>query len=206
MYILLSLIKGFAKTLKDGAGTNRESVGACKSTNVQGDVTLIRPETLPSRHLENLRIKRFVGDANGGEIIRLFPAIKRTPPRSVPLQRHEGETFLVASFRTFDMSFTFRVWRRMKRHRNDGKGEREACVDGEIENGESGESDSRRGFFFASGRCSCESGHIQPSVRLVFRSGAPILRYRNASRKPNLNDYERDDTMPLVSHTAVRVF
>lgn len=28
----------------------------------------------------------------------------------------------------------------MKRHRNDGKGKREACVDGEIENGESGES------------------------------------------------------------------
>lgn len=204
LYILLSLIKMFRK---DIGRRNCESVDACKSTNVQGDVTLIRPETLPSRHLENLRIKRFVGDANGGEIIRLFPAIKRTPPRSVPLQRHEGETFLVASFRTFDMSFTFRVWRRMKRHRNDGKGEWEACVDGEIENGERGESDPRRrGFFFASGRCSCESGHIQPSVRLVFRSGAPILRYRNASRKPNLNDYECDDTMPLVSHTAVRVF
>lgn len=36
------------------------------------------------------------------------------------------------------MSFTFRVWRRTKRHRNDGKGERKACVDGE--SGESGES------------------------------------------------------------------
>lgn len=41
-------------------------------------------------------------------------------------------------------------------------------------------------------------------VQLVFRPGVPILRYRNASCKPNSNDYERDDT--LVSHTAPRVF
>lgn len=41
--------------------TSRESGVACKSRNVHGDVTCsIRPETLPPRHLENLRIKRFV--------------------------------------------------------------------------------------------------------------------------------------------------
>ncbi|KAL0115109.1 hypothetical protein PUN28_010592 [Cardiocondyla obscurior] len=69
----------------------------CKSTT---DVTSIRHETLPLRHLENLRIKRFV-DADEREeekkIIRLFPAIKGSPlPRSSRLARRDDTRPLVS--------------------------------------------------------------------------------------------------------------
>jgi len=46
--------------------TSCGSVVACKLRNVHGNVTSIRHETLLLRHLENLRIERFV-DADEGE-------------------------------------------------------------------------------------------------------------------------------------------
>lgn len=94
----------------------------------------------------------------------------------------------------------------MKRHRNDGKGERKACVDGEVESGESG----RATFVDSSSQ---PEGALARAVNSTLDEydwySGPVHQYcvtANASRKPNLNDYERDDTMPLVSHTAVGVF
>lgn len=61
------------------------SAAACKSRNVHDDVTCsIRPETsLPSWHLENLRIKRF---ARGwvGRSFDYFQPLREPHPRSRP--------------------------------------------------------------------------------------------------------------------------
>lgn len=140
------------------------------------------------------------------KIIRLFPAIKGTPPRSSHLSvaRVERSSQLLSELSTWVLHFALgEGWRGIGR-RGGNKGERRGGRRWRNRKREKWEWGLRREFFLASRRWACESSTSDP--QLVFWSGAPILRYRNASCKPNSNDYERDDTTPLVSHTAARVF
>jgi len=178
--------------------TSRGSATVCKLRNVRSNVTSICHKTLLLRHLENLRIKRSDVDEEGKRSFDYFQPLREpllvhltsasqgwNVPRSFfPNFRHEF--YISRSKKGEEVSkegVTIKENAKRRRNRKREKWEK-----------------GLREFFLASRRWACKSSTSDPP-----HDGAPILRYRNASCKPNSN-YKHDDTTPLVSHTAMRVF
>lgn len=163
------------------------------------------------------------------EIIRLFPAIKEAsplPPHHTPSPslhfniarvKHSSQLLLLLQLSTRVLHFAFdgggeeRNFMKEKKEETAGKVERgegsrmvrrwrmtRSETEKVVETTFVGSFSSTKGGLYERGA----SHRPYTCVRLIFRSGAPILRYRNALCKPNSNDYKCDDITPFVSHAV----